>query len=325
MITMFQKFSEYQKQLFQLYSEQRYSEALRIAEEAGRSFPTRAGRTIYWRACLLCRLGKPDEALRVLQEGLRDGHWWGISKLSADADLAPLQGRPDFQEIVAECERRRQAAQAQAKPHLKVLEPVGGSTVKTPVLLALHWAAGNVEDFADYWQAAWQQGWLIALPQSSQICSEDGFWWPDYELGRREVLATFERFRQEYVFCADEIVIAGASQGGVLAVRLALEGAIPCRGFLAVVPSLRDHTVEELIPLLKAAAERGLGGWIITGERDPCLEPTRRFHEQALKHGLRCELFVKPGMGHAFPVDFDTDLLQALAFFKSITSDHEHR
>lgn len=312
-----EKFFEYQSQLFQLYSEQRYQEALKLAEEAGRRFPKRVGRTIYWRACLLCRLGQADEALRVLQEGLTQGYWWFIRDLTEDADLAPLKDRPEFQEIIAECERRRKIAQARAKPYLKVVEPPKGSTPQSPLLIALHWAGGNAEDFADYWQAALEEDWLVALPQSSQICSEDGFWWPDRDQGKREVLEAFQAVQRDYAFDADRVVIAGASQGGTLAILLALEGAIPCRGFLAVVPGMRDSTVEELTPQLKSAAERGLRGWIVTGERDYCIEPTKRFHEEAERQDLRCELIIEPGMGHEFPKNFDAKLREALAFLLS--------
>lgn len=45
-------FFEYQSRLFRLYSERNYPEARDLAEEAGRRFPKRVGRTIHWRACL---------------------------------------------------------------------------------------------------------------------------------------------------------------------------------------------------------------------------------------------------------------------------------
>jgi predicted esterase len=309
---MTEKFSDYQKRLFRLYSKRKYQEALAIAEEAAKRFPEREGRTVYWRACLLCRLDRPDEGLEVLQEGLKRGHWWFMRQLTEDADLSPIKDRPEFQEIVEECGHRQKAAQAQARPQLKVVEPPGGSTKESPLIVALHWAGGNAEDFADYWQAALEEGWLVALPQSSQICYEDGFWWEDREKDRREVLDAFKQVQQDYAFDSGKVVLAGASQGGTLAIELAL-GVISCRGFLAVVPGLREGSLERLISLLDAAG-KDLRGWIITGEKDCCVNLVRRFHGEALKRGLCCELIVEPGMGHEFPEDFDAKLSQALAF-----------
>jgi len=153
----------------------------------------------------------------------------------------------------------------------------------------------------------------VALPQSSQICYEDGFWWEDREKGKREVLDAFKRVQQDYAFDPHKVVLAGASQGGTLAIELALEGATSARGFLSVVPGLREETLQRLISLLDVAPE-GLHGWIITGEKDYCVDLTRRFHDAAIKRGLSCELVVEPGMGHEFPHDFDTKLPQALAF-----------
>jgi len=94
---MSETFFDYQSRLYRLYSKRKYEEALKLAEEAGRRFPERAGRSLYWRACLLCRLGRVEEALQLLQDGLKRGHWWGISPLTQDADLAPLKDRPEFQ------------------------------------------------------------------------------------------------------------------------------------------------------------------------------------------------------------------------------------
>ncbi len=310
---MSERFFDYQSRLFRLYGERNYEEALQVAEEAGRRFPDRVGRTIYWRACLLCRLGRAEEALQLLQDGLKKGHWWGIPQLTEDADLAPLKNQPEFQEIVRECERRMEAAQAQANPQLKVIEPSGGSAAQSPLLIALHWAGGNAEDFAGYWQAALKEGWLLALPQSSQMCYEDGFWWADRDKGKREVLWAVKKIKESYVFDPHKVVLAGASQGGTLAMLLALEGAIPSRGFLSVVPGLREETLQQLLALLDSAP-RELRGWLITGARDYCADLTRRLHEEAVQRGFPWKLLIEPDMGHEFPRDFDANLREALMF-----------
>jgi len=214
---------------------------------------------------------------------------------------------------VKECRRRQEAAQGRARPELKVIEPAGGPRAESPLLVALHYAGGNAEDFAGYWQIAVEEGWLVALPQSSQICYEDGYWWADREKGKREVLDAFEQIKQDYSFDSQKVVLAGASQGGTLAMLLALEGTIPSRGFLSVVPGMREDTLQELLSLLDSAP-RDLRGWILTGERDYCVALARRFHGEAVQRGFRWELLVEPGMGHEFPQDFDLKLRKALAF-----------
>lgn len=298
--------------VIELHGEGRYREALAVAEEARWRFPEKEAETSYWIACLKCLLGEVEEALCSLQGALEKGHWWGERWLLGDPDLALIQDRPEFRRIVEACRKCWEAAQAKAKPELLVLPPRENAG-KMPLLIALHWFGGTAEEFVPYWEGAWEAGFLVAVPQSSQVVSEDGYGWNDQGLATLEIALHWEKLRREYGIDPDRVVIAGASQGGRLAIELALAGElILARGFIAVVPAIREP--EELAARAERAAERGLRGWILIGEHDHFRPQVEEFCTLACRAGLSCELEVVLGLSHDFPEDFPQRLQQALSF-----------
>lgn len=92
-------------------------------------------------------------------------------------------------------------------------------------MIALHWYMGTAEEFAQYWETLEDMGFLLALPQSSQVVSEGGFGWDNGDLARKELFAHREALRRAYAFDEGHVILAWASQGGRLAIELAFEGS----------------------------------------------------------------------------------------------------
>lgn len=316
-------FHRVRRQVFKFYGQGCYREALEVARAAKGRFPGKEGEIMWWIACLTCRLGNGEGALKILQEALRAGHWWGEYFLLNDPDLEPLRGRPEFKEILEVSKERQRAAQARARPRLLFLPPKARQG-KSPLLIALHWAGETAEAFAPYWERARDLGFSVAIPQSSQVMREDGFGWNDGDLARRELAAHWEKLTREEQVDPKQVFIAGASQGGWLAIEIALARApIPARGFIAVIPAIRD--IQKLAEQAKEAAKRGVRGVIITGEHDHFRSAVEDFFSQARNLGLRCELQVVRGLGHDFPDDFPARLGEALRFLLSEEGRDEDR
>jgi dienelactone hydrolase len=112
------------------------------------------------------------------------------------------------------------------------------------------------------------------------------------------------------------VVTAGISKGGEVAVWLALSGALPARGFIAIAPGgPRIDEPERLLPLVEASREQGIRGYLIVGDQDTfCYEPTLKLAAFLKQHDVAHELEVHPGAGHGFPPDFEQSLRRALEF-----------
>jgi acetyl esterase/lipase len=130
--------------------------------------------------------------------------------------------------------------------------------------------------------------------------------------------AHWEKLKSEKRVDPKRVILAGASQGGTLAIELALAGEpIPALGFIAVVPAIHDPKG------LAGLAKRGVRGMVITGEYDHFRFTAEAFHAYAQEAGLRCMLEVVPEVGHDFPDDFPLRLDKALRFLLAGESSHE--
>ncbi|HML23303.1 MAG TPA: hypothetical protein PKD09_16735, partial [Aggregatilinea sp.] len=141
--------------------------------------------------------------------------------------------------------------------------------------------------------------------------------WDDQERSDREVCAHFDALRGQYAVDPARIVVGGFSMGAETALRLALTGAIPARGFVAVAPGgVITRQPERWEPLIAQAQGRGLRGYLVAGDRDPSYEPIATLAEMLTAGGVPCVFETIPGHGHTFPPGFAArlpDLLRDVA------------
>lgn len=141
--------------------------------------------------------------------------------------------------------------------------------------------------------------------------------WDEPAQAERDVAWAYGDVVQSQPVDRGRTVLAGVSQGGALAIDLALKGApIPACGFIAVVPSPRG--TEAALAHAPHAARRGVRGWILTGDKDPRVGKVHSLHELLVQAGLTCQLEVVPGLGHEIPEGFPARLARALEFVTSL-------
>jgi len=312
-------FSHLETQLYQLYQGGEYARALDLATRAASQFPAEVLRTCYWRVCMASLLDETALALQLLEEALASGLWYAEAQLREDPDLQSLQGLPEFEHMVEVCRKREAEAQAQAAPALITLQPEGGcqpGPQPCPLLLALHGNNRTAEGSVGFWRSAVSEGWLLALPQSSQIRGPDAYVWNDRDWAVREIQEHYDTLCQHYAIDPDRVVVAGFSLGGELAIWLAMSGTIQARGFIAVGPGgPYMNEPENWIPLIEDSQQRGLRGYLVVGEQDVfCYEGTQALAALLKSRDTPCKLEVHPNLGHDFPPEFQQSLAQALEF-----------
>lgn len=299
------------EEVFALHEAGRYRDALAKVADVSAAYPERAEKTSYWRACLHTLLGEPETAIAVLENGIARGLWWAPDMLARDPDLVGLRGRADFAEIVKISEERLGAARSIARPALQVEHP-DSADESSPLLIALHSRLRDPKDLNDRWRVATAHGVTVAFPRSSQQLGMNSFGWDDRERAQQEIAEAYRTLASSERFDPARVVIGGVSQGGALALGLALTGEIvPACGFIAVVPAIRDAAFDEAVTI---AARRGVRGWLVTGERDYGRADAEALHEKLVAAGVECRLEVVPGMEHDMPDDFEARLPERIDF-----------
>jgi predicted esterase len=245
-----------------------------------------------------------------------------------EPDLDPLQSRPDFKAIIAESQRLKQRALLAAKPGVMVLTPRNFSPEERHALIiALTPRVGHPGEFAEHWTDALNQGFLLAVPHSSQPISSEEYCWDDPERSERDVAWAYKQIRDKYNIDPAKVIVAGFSQGAALAMYLTLNRTFPCRGFIAVASSdwvapedkpadQRDHPSEAFASFIRAKDVKGLKGVIIIGDEDPFWPKINKLLEGMVERGFNCKLDVVQNLGHEFPVDFERRLESATNFLR---------
>lgn len=311
-MTAIETWEDLNEEVLRLYNDKCYAEADALLETWSSRFPGRAAQAHYNRMCFIALSGSPSGAIAQLEQAISKGLWYTVETLRADPDLASLQGLPEFERLAAICQERSEKEAASARPLMPVALPPAGSPPH-PALVALHGNNRNAELTMPLWQPACEKGFIVAVPQSTQVSGPDSFVWTDVERAGREVEAHYRALIQTHPVDASRTVIGGFSMGGRVACWLALSRALPVRGFIGMGPWLKDFEAWE--PHIEAAAAHGLRGYLIVGDRDVgCYDGTAAMHRMLEAYHVPCQLKVYPGLRHVYPDDFGVTLGEALDF-----------
>ncbi|TCW54397.1 DUF3089 family protein [Bacillus thuringiensis] len=297
-----ERFVELQNELFRLFEKWEFDAIYRCIDEAEREFPERIDKTSFWKACAYSVEGKDEEAIVILNGAMQKGIWWNPHTLMYDEDLKALQDKADFKVIVKKCEEIFKKQQLTADPKLFTY----GNEKAKAGLFSLHWRGSNINDFAPYWcEEGILHEYILGFSQSSQIHGMKSYSWDNHEIAIKDVMKTFNDFINKYNL--EDIIIAGASQGGNIAIELALKNMLGTQKFISVIPAIRD--VEAIESMVVSSQVTNVKGCIITGDKDPFYENTLQLMSMFEKYNVDCKLIVREGLGHLFPEDF-TQLLK---------------
>ncbi|WP_441294180.1 TPR end-of-group domain-containing protein [Bacillus sp. FJAT-27225] len=288
----------------------KYEEAHTLIEKAQKEFPKRLDKTIFWEACIYSIQGNQENAIAVLKEGIQKGVWWNPLALTRDPDLNNLQNNKEFQVIVNECKDIFDSYKGMSSPKLFTY----GNDKSNSGLFSLHWRGSNVKDFAPYWfDNNLLNDYLFGFPQSSQVFGYNAYCWDKQDIAVEEIITSYRDFKEK--FNTKQDIIAGASQGGKLAIELSLNGNIlGTKGFIAVIPAIQDlASLEGLL----VRSENKIKGCIITGDKDFFYTKTVELAKLLGENDFQCKLMVKEGLGHFFPSDFTDLLKEAVDFIHS--------
>jgi predicted esterase len=288
-----------------------YAGALELVTRHFELFPHHAQAVVYyWRIKMACKLGNASLALDTLQQAVEVGHWY--DDLGEEEDLAILGVSERFQQLVAVCNARRQAAIDSEKPVMQVLKPSEGAGPH-PLVFGLHGNNSSAAFFEQHWEPAVRQGWLVALPQAPQAYGPDKFSWNDWGWARQSLRKQLAQLREEEQVDATRTVLAGFSMGAGLALWLGLEGALAAKGVLCVAPFLSE--VEALEPLLAALDRPDFRIYLVASPGDKyCHQVAVRLSGMLTSYGIEHRLDLYEDVGHAFPAPFRERIPAALEY-----------
>ena len=311
--------SEYntlENRFFDLYGRKEYNEARKLIEQMLRDYPHKAGTLYNYTYCARNLAGDSDGALDLMEEAADKGYWSDPEQLAQDEDIANLRDNPRFRKVLERYSVLAHEARINSKPALKIIEPselATGNSGPFPLVLAFHGNNQSADDAIEQWKFMSEKGWIVALPQSSQITMPGAYVWNDLDVAVPEIKGHYEALLDKYNVDTERIIIAGFSKGGALAATVCLEQSVPCRRFVLMGPYLGD--LKGLDGMVEAFSSGKGKDCIFVGENDSdCIEGAKKLHSMLKDQGVDSRLEIIPGLAHAYPEDFNKKLEKNISF-----------
>jgi len=309
----FETFAQLAQQMAEYFQNKQYAEALDLILAEGGNFPADRMEADYWKMVSAARVDNRKLLYEVARKSLADGLWYGEFLWRQSPSYASLQGDPEFEKIVAES-IEAQKRDMPTEPVVITKLPENHSD-KSPLLIALHGNISSAEKTRPFWEPAVLDGWVTVIPQSNQAMQKDAFAWDGLATSFAYVKERFEALN--IPFDSKRVIIAGHSMGGLVAIRMGLEGMLPVRGFIVngpAVPYLDEE--DELEKILPQAKARGIRAYFIIGEKDDAIFAPKiiELAEKIKAAGIPCEVEMVPDSTHDHNPAYDPALRRGLKF-----------
>src|SRR5437867_3110646 len=259
-------FNELNTEMQRLRDAGHESDALDLLTRSEPLFPGQAALTRMLRVELLAKMNRASEAVDVLRDGLDRGYRYRGRWLRHER-FAALAGQPFFGTLVERSEAQYERAQADARPDVGIFLPHDASAGKLPLLVALHGNNRTMQDTVPSWQSVVQHGWVLAVPQSSEIATTPGFFvWNDRDRAARDLGTHLATLRARLSLDSTRSVLGGFSMGARLALELGLSGRFLSKRVLAIGTWLPD------VGMLDAVLDRSIAEesrvYVVVGRHD---------------------------------------------------------
>jgi pimeloyl-ACP methyl ester carboxylesterase len=181
--------------------------------------------------------------------------------------------------------------------------------------LLLHGGGGDIDELRLCGDLPRTERVVVAFVQSSQHVATGKYGWLDLDRSTRDLTEAERLIRAAGAWATDRMVIGGYSQGGRLAILVALtQRPFPTRGFVGFgVPTdtLQSPLETEIIP-----CNPPVRGWIGLGvdDRPWRVALANQLVARLADHGVRSHVQRIPGLAHAPPPDCGSRLRDGIRF-----------
>jgi len=139
----------------------------------------------------------------------------------SESDFDFIKKDKEFKEILERCRVFFEETQSKAKPECLLFHPEGfDSKEENKLFIAIRFRGSNAEEFEEYFKkSVLKRGYMLAVPQSSQISTLNKFCWDNQEIAKKEISNHYNEINNKYRLDEKETIIAGASRGGGLSLE----------------------------------------------------------------------------------------------------------
>lgn len=306
---------EMRKKIVGLVKQGQLSQAIMMLEQALQMFPDFKYTIIDELAKLYSATKQLDKCLDVWETGHRSGLFFGLEPGAPAFKI--FAGDDRFAKAALEDRRLRDKANENSAVTFAVVTPAAyDSSRKYPLCMVFHGGNSNIDNIKPQWTSAQlAEHYIVVFVQSYFYLSSETFGWKKLDAkARKEIAAVFDTVSAQYGVDRDQVVLGGISAGAMTAVDLVVNAIIPSGGFIGICPvTPQEFDVERV----KKAAQRGVSGVFISGDKDFALPKAKDMAAVMEEANLPLDFTIVPGLGHTYPGDLSNRLDDALAYLEA--------
>lgn len=313
---------ELTQQLIAAAEAKEYDKALKIALKAQKIADV--GLTNYNVACMYSLTGNKDKAFEYLERAIKKGDFPQsiTDQMEGDSDLDNIRKDARYKKMLELAkggkakggERRAGGEMQKAEFKWKVTLPKKhDAEKKTPLLVVLHGAGGNMNEAAATWKkAADKAGAILLTPQGTMKQGEGFNWGQDMDTVEENVMMAIDKVAGEHKIDKSKIILAGFSQGAMATWSLALRNPDTFCGIIPVSGpcNAKSDSAFEDADLAKLKVYTILGG----EDKADMLKSAKDAAKKLEKKGAKVKIAEFEDLGHAYPENTDAELGKALKF-----------
>ncbi len=311
----YETYDEAKDQIREYYKNKEFRKAEILFRECYDAFPGQRENITLNLLILYARLGQEEEGLALWKKSVEAGTW-----LFADKDspwVRHYSQVPGYDEVYKQNEQLRGEVNSRSRMDYKVVLPEGyESGGGYGLFIALHGGMGNNEEFSKAWRSPLlEKKFAVLFIQSSRHGGKETFVWEDREKGSGEVMEALDAFKKQYGNIRGPVIAGGFSAGATQILHMIMDGKLPdIDGFIFLAPQIPDNFDEANIT---AAAEKGVRGYIFTGEKDHNIALQEKLHEGLEKYGLKHKYHKIKEMRHMYPEDLSSWIDKGIKFIEA--------
>jgi predicted esterase len=303
------------KKIEGLVKQGQLSQAIMLLEQALKMFPNFKYTIITELTKLYSATKQLDKCLDAWQAGHQSDLFFGLEP--GTPPFKAFAGNKRFDDVVAQDRRLRDKANEGSTVVFEVVTPANyDSSKKYPLCIALHGGNSSLKNLKPQWASAkLATDYVVVFVQSYFHLSSETFGWKRLDpKAREEIAGVFEKVSSEYAIDTRKVVVGGISAGAMTAIDLTVNEIVPSRGFIGLCPV----TPEEFdLQRVKQAAERGVSGVFVSGDKDFALPKAKDMAAVMEEGGLPLDFTIVPGLGHTYPKDLSQRLDDALTLIET--------
>ncbi|MBD3376200.1 alpha/beta fold hydrolase [candidate division KSB1 bacterium] len=219
---------------------------------------------------------------------------------------------------------RRQALESATCKMEWILPDSFDAATEYPVVLILHGGGSTMDRVKGEWQGVLETQELIALFIRSYRHYDWGtFGWRGSDsLAEHQIGRLYDDFCTKVPHRSDQLIVAGISAGGHVALDLILHNVIPATKAWLICPTLKpkDYTEAEL----EWARSMNIRIYVTLGESDSRLTNQQQMIRQLESTGLSIFKEIQ-NMGHAYPTDMTGSYSRAIDWLLKKSEDRDER